>query len=52
MTKEELSPSCKLVLLSAPKAQGYYPKIGLEAHNSVWILSDSAENLAVQGEDE
>ncbi|WP_234830800.1 GNAT family N-acetyltransferase, partial [Vibrio anguillarum] len=34
VTKEELSQSCKLVLLSAPKAQGYYPKIGFEAHNS------------------
>ncbi|NNO00307.1 GNAT family N-acetyltransferase [Vibrio sp. B1-2] len=41
VTKEELSQSCKLVLLSAPKAQGYYPKIGFEAHNSAWVLSSS-----------
>ncbi|EGR1985718.1 TPA: GNAT family N-acetyltransferase [Vibrio parahaemolyticus] len=40
VTKEELSPSCNLILLSAPKAQGYYPKIGFEPHNSAWVLSD------------
>ncbi|EKO3580763.1 GNAT family N-acetyltransferase [Vibrio metschnikovii] len=43
VTKEELSLSCKLVLLSAPKAQGYYPKIGFEAHNSAWVLSSSEQ---------
>ncbi|MBF4264204.1 N-acetyltransferase, partial [Vibrio anguillarum] len=43
VTKEELSQSCKLVLLSAPKAQGYYPKIGFEAHNSAWVLSSSEQ---------
>ncbi|MBE3663338.1 GNAT family N-acetyltransferase [Vibrio navarrensis] len=46
VTKEELSQSCKLVLLSAPKAQGYYPKIGFEAHNSAWVLS-SPEQLKI-----
>ena len=40
LTKEELSPNCKLVLLSAPQAQGYYPKIGFEPHHSAWVLSD------------
>ncbi|EKO3674696.1 GNAT family N-acetyltransferase [Vibrio metschnikovii] len=46
VTKEELSPSCKLVLLSAPKAQGYYPNIGFEALNSAWVLY-SAEQLKI-----
>ncbi|MCF7354445.1 GNAT family N-acetyltransferase [Vibrio sp. CK2-1] len=40
VTKEELSPSCKVILLSAPQAQGYYPKIGFEPHNSAWVLSN------------
>lgn len=40
VTKEELSSSCKVILLSAPQAQGYYPKIGFEPHNSAWVLSN------------
>lgn len=44
VTKEELSPSCKVILLSAPQAQDYYPKIGFEPHNSAWVLS-SVEQL-------
>ena len=27
-----------LVLIAAPKARGYYPKIGMEAHDSCWII--------------
>ena len=41
VTKEEVSPECKLILLAAPQAEGYYPKIGFEAHNSAWVLSDA-----------
>ncbi|MGO2341853.1 GNAT family N-acetyltransferase [Vibrio litoralis] len=40
VTKEELSPGCKVILLSAPQAQKYYPKIGFEPHNSAWVLSN------------
>ncbi len=40
VTKEELTPNCKVILLSAPQAEGYYPKIGFEPHNSAWILSE------------
>ncbi|WP_300178293.1 GNAT family N-acetyltransferase [uncultured Aliivibrio sp.] len=43
VTKEELTPDCKLILLAAPKAEGYYPKIGFEAHNSAWVLSDASQ---------
>ncbi|AZL84713.1 MULTISPECIES: GNAT family N-acetyltransferase [Aliivibrio] len=43
VTKEEVSPECKLILLSAPQAEGYYPKIGFEAHNSAWVLSDESQ---------
>jgi len=40
MTKEALKPTCSLILLSAPQAVGYYPKIGFTQHNSAWVLRD------------
>lgn len=40
LTKEALAPNCMLVLLSAPQAQSYYPKVGFDAHNSAWTLHD------------
>lgn len=40
MTKEALKPTCSLILLSAPQAVGYYPKIGFTQHNSAWVLGD------------
>ena len=43
VTKEEVTPDCKLILLAAPQAEGYYPKIGFEAHNSAWVLSDESQ---------
>jgi len=42
-TQAKLGPKAKLILLSAPKAEGYYPKIGFEPHRSAWILSASAK---------
>lgn len=36
----QLNAGCKLNLLSAPQAVDYYPHIGLERHDSAWILSD------------
>lgn len=38
LTKSKLGPRANLILLAAPKAEGYYPKIGFEAHRSAWIL--------------
>ena len=37
-TQKALGPKCTLILLSAPKAQEYYPRIGMEQHSSAWIL--------------
>lgn len=37
-TRRHLWPECKIVLLAAPKATGYYAKIGFEQHPSAWIL--------------
>lgn len=38
-TKSTLGDKAKIILLSAPKAEAYYPKIGFEAHRSAWILA-------------
>jgi GNAT superfamily N-acetyltransferase len=38
LTRSRLHPKCKLILLSAPKAQSYYPHIGFSKHSSAWIL--------------
>jgi ribosomal protein S18 acetylase RimI-like enzyme len=34
----ELEKSCKIILLSAPDAVGYYPKIGFTRHGAAWTL--------------
>jgi ribosomal protein S18 acetylase RimI-like enzyme len=38
--KERLGLRCKLILLSAPDAVGYYPKIGFKRHNQAWVLDE------------
>ncbi len=38
LTQSRLHPQCKIILLSAPKAEGYYPKIGFNHFHSAWIL--------------
>ncbi|SBS27752.1 Acetyltransferase (GNAT) family protein [Marinomonas spartinae] len=40
MTKEALQPKCSLILLSAPQAVNYYPKVGFTQHNSAWVLTN------------
>jgi predicted N-acetyltransferase YhbS len=37
-TRQEMGPRSMLVLLSAPKAVEYYPKIGFTKHDSAWTL--------------
>lgn len=37
-TKQELGPACKLLLLAAPAAAEYYPKIGFEHQPRAWML--------------
>lgn len=39
LTQSRLHPECKIILLAAPKAEGYYPKIGFRHFHSAWILS-------------
>ena len=43
LTQSRLGPKAKIILLAAPKAADYYPHIGLEAHDSAWILSAKTE---------
>jgi N-acetylglutamate synthase-like GNAT family acetyltransferase len=38
MTQKQLGNSCKIILLSAPDATEYYPKIGFTQHTSAWTL--------------
>jgi len=37
--QEQLNYKCKIILLSAPNAVEYYPKIGFTQHNSAWVLA-------------
>jgi GNAT superfamily N-acetyltransferase len=38
LTRSRLGPRANLILLAAPKAEAYYPRIGFEAHRSAWTL--------------
>ncbi|QES39585.1 N-acetyltransferase [Streptomyces venezuelae] len=33
------APDAKVVLLSAPAATGYYPRVGFTRHDSAWVLN-------------
>lgn len=36
---EAAGPDTKLILLAAPKAESYYPHIGMTKHHSCWVSS-------------
>jgi predicted N-acetyltransferase YhbS len=38
-TQTQLGPLCKIILLAAPAATEYYPKIGFTQHHSAWLLA-------------
>ncbi len=38
MTQKQLNDKCKIILLSAPSAAKYYPKVGFTKHTSAWTL--------------
>jgi len=40
-TQQRLGPKCKIILLAAPKAVDYYPKVGFTRHDSAWVLPRS-----------
>lgn len=37
-TKQGLGPECMVVLLAAPMANEYYPKVGFEHNPRAWVL--------------
>jgi ribosomal protein S18 acetylase RimI-like enzyme len=37
-TREQMGPKARIVLLAAPAAIDYYPRIGFTQHHSAWIL--------------
>lgn len=37
-TRSQLGPQARIVLLAAPAAREYYPRIGFQSHDSCWIL--------------
>ncbi|MCB4749496.1 MAG: GNAT family N-acetyltransferase [Sulfurovum sp.] len=37
--QKQLGDKCKIILLSAPDAKEYYPKIGFTKHTSAWTLA-------------
>ncbi|TAK95340.1 MAG: GNAT family N-acetyltransferase [Aquabacterium sp.] len=37
-TRKRLQPECMVVLLAAPKANEYYPKLGFEHNPRAWVL--------------
>lgn len=47
-TRERMGPRSMLVLLAAPKAVDYYPRLGFRRHDSAWVLRAS-EPLAGDG---
>jgi ribosomal protein S18 acetylase RimI-like enzyme len=42
-TRDALQPTCSIVLLSAPKANDYYPKVGFESNPRAWTLGPKTE---------
>ncbi|HPA16526.1 MAG TPA: GNAT family N-acetyltransferase [Verrucomicrobiae bacterium] len=41
LTQSQLHPKALIVLLSAPQAAEYYPKIGMTQHHSAWVAPAS-----------
>jgi hypothetical protein len=42
MTRAALGPHCRLILLAAPAATRYYPRLGFERHPECWTLPPDA----------
>lgn len=39
VTQSQLGEKAKVILLSAPQAEKYYPRIGFDQHPSAWIVA-------------
>jgi len=47
-TRVRIKPECRIVLLAAPKAADYYPRLGFERHASAWTLVGPVANEPVR----
>lgn len=43
LTQEQLNHRCKLILISAPAANGYYDKVGFTNNPRCWVLERDSE---------
>jgi predicted N-acetyltransferase YhbS len=41
LTQSQLGSKANLILLAAPKAETFYPKVGFDHHRSAWIKKSS-----------
>lgn len=48
LTQSKLGPRAKLILLAAPKAVDYYPKLGFQGHPSAWVI-EATKSVARRG---
>ena len=49
-TRRHLKPECMIVLLAAPKANDYYPKLGFEHNPRAWVLRGGERDTPVRSE--
>ena len=42
-TRNELGPKASIVLLAAPAAEEYYPRLGFTKHPQAWMLAPGAD---------
>jgi ribosomal protein S18 acetylase RimI-like enzyme len=42
-TQAALGPAARIILLAAPAAEAYYPRIGFEPHRSAWMLAPGGQ---------
>jgi hypothetical protein len=45
LTQSKLGPRCTIILLAAPAAVDYYPKIGFTHHPHAWLLPREKPSL-------
>ena len=43
ITREQSGPETTIILLAAPKAVDYYPRVGFARHESAWLLRPGDE---------
>jgi predicted N-acetyltransferase YhbS len=43
LTQSRLGGKAKIILLAAPKAEGYYGKVGFSQHRSAWVLAQKPQ---------